>query len=345
MDQPDNPGRATFEFERMIGLVTAGALSQAIAVAAELGIADLLAGGPRSAAELAGSLACHAPSLHRLLRALASVDVCVEREDGTFALTAAGSLLGSDADGGFRSYMTWWGKYRWPVWGNLLHSVQTGERAAAVSRTAIGMMELDLDPAAAATFHGAMADVSGAVASGLVHGCNWAGVENLVDVGGGHGELLATILAAHPDMQGVLFDQPHASEGARRNFARAGVGARCAIVCGDFFEAVPQGADALLLKSIIHDWNDERSAVILGNCRKALGTGGRLILVEQVMPIRFAAFQQQHAAVQDLNMLVMLAGRERTSTEFGSLLSVAGFAVTTITPTALDYHIIEAVAI
>lgn len=331
--------------DRLMGLVASAAISQAMAVAAELGLADLLADGPRMADELARATGCHAPSLQRLMRALASADLCEEREDGSFALTAMGALLGGHAGHGLRSWAIWWGKYRWPVWGKLRHSVATGESAVGIGGATVGMRQLHQDPAAAAVFHRAMSERSRVVASAVVGACDFSGTKRLVDVGGGYGEMLAAILLAYPAMQGVLFDQAHAMDGARQHLARAGVIDRCELVPGDFFESVPGGADAYLLKTVIHDWNDEQSALILRNCRTAMAPRSKLMLVEQVMPERMTASPAHlRAAVHDLNMLVMLGGRERTASEFRNLLAAVGLLLTGITRTALDFNVIEATA-
>ena len=331
------------ESDRLMSLVASAAISQAMAVAAELGVADLLADGPKMAAELARATGCHEPSLQRLMRALVSADLCDEREDGSFALTAMGSLLRSDADNGLGAWVTWWGKYRWPVWGNLHHSVATGESAAGMGGVTVGMRELHQDPVAAAIFHRAMSEFTRVVARGLVGCYDFSGIRRIVDVGGGYGEVLAAILLACPAMQGVLFDLPHAMDGARQHLARAGVIERCEFVSGDFFTSVPGGADAYLLKTVLHDWDDAQCARILHNCRKAMPPHGKVLLVEQVMPERIqASLPHRRAAVMDLNMLVMLGGRERTAGEFRELLATAGLLVRGFTRTALDFNVIEA---
>lgn len=175
-------------------------------------------------------------------------------------------------------------------------------------------------------------------------GCyNFSGFRRIVDVGGGYGEVLAAILLAFPAMEGVLFDLPHTMDGARQHLARAGVIERCEFVSGDFFESVPGGADAYLLKALIHDWDDQQSARILGNCRKAMAVDAKMLLVEQVMPERMAASPAHlRAAVHDLNMLVMLGGRERTASEFRDLLAAAGLLLPGIKRTALGFNVIEA---
>lgn len=332
--------------EKLLGLLGGGAMSQVISVAAELGIPNLLARGPRMADELAGATGCHAPSLHRLMRALAAIEYCTELRDGSFALTAMGSLLQSDAVRHFCSYAIWWGRYRWPVWGNLLHSVKTGESARKLVSGTSGFEHLKDDTEAARIFNEAMAELTRVVAQGALRSYDFSGMRQIVDVGAGYGELLAAILGAYPEMRGVLFDLPHAIEGARRHLEQAGVIDRCDIVAGDFFESVPTGADGYILKTVIHDWNDEHSAAILRNCRKAAPRGARLLLLERIMPQRMKpSFHDQHVAVADLNMLVMFGGQERTTAQFRILLEAAGFTLTQITGVGLDFCLIEAAAV
>src|SRR5437867_6479661 len=206
----------------------------------------------------------------------------------------------------------WWGLYRWPAWGQLLHSVMTGESAVGVGAAMVGMKQLNDAPQAAPIFNKAMAELTRFVARGVLRAYDFSATERIVDVGGGHGELLGSILKAYPAMRGVLFDQVHAKEGAREHLVRAGVIDRCDIVTGDFFESVPGGADGYLLKTVIQDWNDESSTVILRNCRRAMAEHGKLLLIEQIMPRRATASGPHRPVVADLNMLVMLGGRQRT---------------------------------
>jgi len=332
------------EAERLVQLIASGAMSQALSVAAELRIADVLADGPKRSDEIADATGCQAPSLHRLMRALASLDLCSEREDGSFALTATGSLLRSDAVDSFRSVAIWWGRYRWPVWGHLLHSLKTGESSwKLVSQTA-GFEHLSRDAEVAEVFNQAMAGLTRIVSGAIVRAYDFSGVKRIVDVGGGYGELLAAILGAYPAMRGVLFDLAHAIEGARIHLEKTGVIDRCEFATGDFFESVPGGAEAYLLKTVIHDWDDERSGAILRNCRQAAGRDGRLLIVEQIMPERMEpSWPHRHVAARDLNMLVLLGGRERTASEFRALLEAAGLSVKRTVPTALGYCVIEAV--
>lgn len=328
----------------LLRLVNGNWMTQAIAVAAELGIMDLLARGARQAEELASATGCHGPSLQRLLRALASLGLCEEQEDGSFALTASGSLLQSDAPMSLQAYAVRYGQYQWPAWGKLLHSVKTGECARTLVDGTTGFEHLERDATMAATFHRAMTEITRLIARAVVPAYDFSGFRCIVDVGGGYGEMLIAILPACPAARGVLFDRPDALAGARQHLDNAGVADRCELVTGDFFESIPGGADGYLLKSVIHDWNDERAAAILKCCRDAMSREAKLLLVEYIMPERMEpSVLNRDAARSDLNMLVMLGGRERTASEYRSLLDSAGLSVTRIVPAALNFSVIEAV--
>lgn len=335
---------ASRKAREFIKLINDGAMSQAACAAAELGIADLLASGPKGVDELARASGCHAPSLHRLLRALASLDLCAERPDGGFALTALGSLLCSDAPHSLRSWTILCGKYLWPVWTNLLHSVRTGESARGLAGGAEAFDELERDARAALVFNRAMAELTSLIAAEVVRRYPFDGMRRIVDVGGGYGALLAAVLEAQPVARGVLLDLPHAIEGARNHLAASGLAERCEFVAGDFFESVPAGGDAYLLKAVLHDWDDERSCLLLRNCRSAIPRDGKLLVIERVVPDRFEACWLHHAiARMDLAMLVGFAGKERSEAEFRRLLAASGFKLTKVTATSLEYAVIEAV--
>jgi len=326
-----------------IKLINDGAMSQAVCAAAELGIADLLASGPRHAQELSRAVDCHAPSLKRLLRALASLDLCTEREDGAFALTELGALLRFNAPQSLRSWTLLCGKYLWPMWGNLLHSVRTGASARELAGGGNGFAELEHDEQAALVFNRAMAELTRFVAAEVVRCYSFDGMRRIVDVGGGYGALLAAVLHAQPGAQGVLLDLAHAIEGARTQLAASGLAERCQCIAGDFFESVPAGADAYLLKAVLHDWDDERVRLILRNCRNAIPRHGKLLIIERIVPARFEACWLHHAIARvDLTMLVGFSGRERTEMEFRGLLDASGFRLAGVTPTLLEYAVIEA---
>ena len=330
----------------LLEMIGASWMSKVIAVAAELRIADQLAAGAKSVGALAAATQCHPPSLHRLLRALASLDLCRELEDGKFALTPFGELLRADADQAVASWAVWWGKHHWPTWGNLLHSVKTGDSARNLATGQQGYAYIANDPSAAAVFNRAMVEVTRLIADDVVRVLDFSRATHAVDVGGGHGVLLTAVLRAHPNMRGTLFDLPHALEGAGALLSDAGVESRTERVAGNFFEAVPGGADVYLLKSILHNWDDEKCADILRNCRRAIAEHATLALIERIMPARMSVSKiNQAVARADLNMLVGLGGRERTAAEFTALLNAAGFRVTRIVPAGLEFSVVECVGV
>jgi hypothetical protein len=314
--------------------------SQAIHVAATLGIADLLEDGPRSADELAEATGTHAPALYRLLRALASVGVFTEQNDGRFALTPLAEHLRTDAPGSVRAWAVQIGQpYHWTSWAYLLHSIRTGE-AAFPKLHGTNVWEYRASrPEESAIFDAAMTGISAGAAEAVVGSYDFSEVGVLVDVGGGEGALFAAILKANPSLHGILFDQPHVVAGSGALLERMGVADRCEVVSGSFFDAVPDGADAYLLKSVIHDWDDAEAIQILGKCRAAVADTGRILVVE---PVIRPGNEPDPAKYMDLNMLVMLGGRERTADEFRSLLAKAGFRLADIVRAGgSTYHIIE----
>jgi len=327
----------------LLECVTSSWMAQAIYVAAELQIADLLAEGPRTSEDLAAVTGAHAPSLHRLLRALTTIEICREREDGSFEITPMGSLLGTDVPGSLRSWTIWWGTHLWWVWGCLLYSVKTGESARKLLTGTDDFKHIEQYPEAAAVFNQAIVELTRLTSESVVRIYDFSGLKRIVDVGGGYGELLISILRASLATSGVLFDLPHAIEGGKRRFKKAGLASRCEFLEGNFFESVPSGADAYILKSIIHDWDDKNCKLILENCRRAMVEGGRLLLVERVLPDRLEVLTDHQAVVRsDLTMLVAQGAKERTEADFRDLLSSAGFRVTQVLPIGMTFSIIEA---
>ena len=328
----------------LISLINSVWMSRAVFVAAELQIADLLAGGPKSADELARATDCHSPSLHRFMRALVSLTLCSERDDGSFELAPLGGCLRADAPDSVRSLALWSGRYLWPLWGSLLQSVKTGRSARSLVAGIDGFDDLEQDEEAATVFNRAMLELTRLVARQVTHAYDFAEMRRIVDIGGGYGALLAAVLEAYPDAHGVLYDLPHAIEGARAHLASAGLANRCELVGGSFFESAPVGADAYLLKSIVHDWDDERSVDILRSCRRAIPPSGKLLLVERMMPERFEASPRHRLFAQmELSRFVGHGGRERTEAEFRALLELGGFTLKRIIPTASEFNILEGV--
>ncbi len=323
----------------MMQLVTGYWLSQAVGVVARLGVPDQLVAGPRSTAELAQAVNADATALGRVLRLLASIGVLAEPEPGAYTLTPLGQTLRSDVPGSLRDFAIAETAYgHWQPWGRLLESVQTG---APQPRAALGMELWEWygqHPDEAAYFSRAMGNLAALAAHELVRLYDFSTARVVVDVGGAYGELLTTVLEAHPRLQGVLLDLPHVTAEADAVLAARGVRDRCTVVGGDFFAAVPAG-DVLLLKQIVHDWDDAHAVQLLRRCREALAPDGRMLLVEMVLP---ADNQPSPAQPMDLNMLVMLGGRERTEAEYRALLADAGFVLTAVTPTHAPFAVLEA---
>jgi hypothetical protein len=314
--------------------------TQAIFVAAQLGIADLLREGPKSSADLAQSVGADARSLYRLLRALASVGIFAQDADRRFALTPMAECLQADVPGSMRAWVLIMGSYGFPPWGELLHSVKTGETAFDHIH-GMGFFDyLGKHPEQGRLFDESMTNFSGPEIDALVSAYDFTGIGTLVDVAGGHGSLLSAILQANPSMRGVLADMPAVIEGARRHFEAAKLADRCTVAPINFFESVPPGGDAYLMKHIIHDWDDGRATTILRNCHRAMAGKGRLLLAETVM---VPGNDPEFGKWLDLAMLVYAGGCERTEVEYRDLLAAGGFRLTRIVPTQSPVSMIEAV--
>ena len=324
--------------DTLLQMTNAFQVSQAIYVAATLGIADLLEDGPRSVDELAQATGTHAPTLYRLLRALASVGVFIET-DGHFGLTPLAEYLRTDTPGSLRAFVRLIGQeYFWRSWGHLLHSVRTGEPAFGNLYGRSLWEYWAAHPEEDAVFNAAMTSLSSGVVDAVVRSYDFSGIGVLVDVGGGEGALLAAILAANPSLRGILFDQPHVVGSVGALLERVGVADRCEIVGGSFFEAVPAGADAYLLKSVIHDWDDDVTIEILRSCRAAMDDRGKLLVLERVVR---PGNDPDPAEFSDLNMLVIPGGQERTAEDFELLYDEARFELRNIIRTGSPYNIIE----
>jgi len=318
-------------------------MTQALYVAAELGIADLLSQGPRTSEDLAAATNSHPSSLRRLLQALSTFDICRELKDGRFEMTSMGAQLAVDHPLSLRSWVLWWSHALWPVWGHLLDSVKTGESARKLLGGTEGYEHLSHDPSAEMVFNQALVELTRLEVRGLVQAYDFSRFKRVVDVGGGYGELLISILESNPSASGVLFELPHAIEGARHRFEQVRLAGRCNFVAGDFFQSVPGGGDAYVLKNILHNWNREQCRRILENCRRAMGEEAHLILIEFILPERREVSTiHQRLSLEDLNMLVLRGGQERSEAEFRELLDSAGFDVVQIASTG-TLGVIEAV--
>jgi len=321
-------------------------VSRALGVAAKLGVAERLADGPLAADALARDTGTHAAALRRVLRLLASVGVFEEQVDGRFALNPLGDLLRDDAPESMKAMVTLFaGDVVQDSWKDLEYSVRTGEPAfMKEDPEATPFTVMGKNPEAAANFDRAMATFAPQTAAGVAAAYDFSGFGTLMDVGGGNGALLIGILRANPALRGVVFDQPHVAERARRNLDAHGFADRIEVVGGSFFDKVPSGADAILLKHVIHDWNDEQAAAILARCREALPPKGVLLIVEGVYPARIdASLESQGAAANDVNMLVCTGGRQRSEGEFRELYAASGFRLTRIVPTPARVSVIEGV--
>lgn len=326
----------------MMRMISGYFVSQALYVVAKLGVADLLRDGERPVEDLAAHTRTHAPSLHRFMRALASVGVFAETPGGEFALTPLADLLRADADGSLRDFAIFMNEdWHWRVWEQALHSVRTGEPAINHVYGMEAFPWFAANPEAAHVFDRAMTCLSRACIPAIVAAYDFSGVRTLADIAGGHGSLLAAIMRANPSVRGILFDQPYVLEGAPALLAAEGVEERCALVPGDFFASIPAGADAYLMKHIIHDWDEPRAQQILANVRDAMvADDARLLLVEMIIPERNAPHPGKW---QDLEMLLIPGGQERTAEEYRRLLEQSGFRLTRIIPTASPLGIVEAI--
>ena len=314
--------------------------TQMIHVAAKLGLADRLAWGPRRAADLAASVGAEPQALHRLLRALSALGIFAEDDTGAFALTPQAELLRSDAQGSLRDIaLLFGGDWLWQAYGSMLHSVRTGDPAFVKVHGQPLYGYLHEHPRAAAQFNAAMTSYSGHETAVILEAYDFAGARNVVDIGGGHGALLAGVLHAHPHLCGILFDLPSVVAGAAHLLAEAGIADRARRLSGDFFDEAPAGGDLYLMKSVLHNWDDIDARRILATCRAAMAPDARLLVIERVVP---AGNGPSEAKLFDINMLVAMGGRERTEREFGALFRDAGLSLERTLPTRSPLSIIVA---
>lgn len=330
------PAHARMQHMTVVGHVT----SEAIAAAAQLCVADELTSGPRHVDEIAKAVGADATSLYRLLRFLADVGVFEELEGRRFAANELGDVLRSDVPGSMRSWATAiavpWHRQ---MWGGLVAAVQTGEPAFEQVLGAPPFEYFNRHPDAGAMFAGWMTTLSSLWVVPVAVGYDFGPLATVVDVGGGQGALLSAVLAAHPHLQGVLFDQPPVVADAGPVLAEAGVADRCTVVGGDFFAAVPPGGDAYVLSSIVHDWPDAEAVQILANCRAAMDDGGRVLLVEPVLP---DTPEPSGAKLIDLEMLLVLDGPGRTVGELAELLRRADLRLSDVVAGDM-FSLVEAV--
>lgn len=325
----------------LMHLIAGKFVTQALAAAAELNVADQLVDGPKTAEEIAGAMGVHAPSLYRLMRALAGIGMLTHDDGDRFALTPVGHLLRSDLPGSFRAMAVLLGRpWHHIAWASLPHSVRTGESAFHKVYGVPHFEWLEANREEGTIFNEAMTSLTGVAADAVTRAYDFSRFAKIVDVGGGHGLFLSKILRSNPRTSGILFDLPHVAEGARRLLGNAGLSARCEVLCGDFFTSVPAGCDAYVLKHILHDWDDARCERILSQCRDAMASDGRVLVVEMVVPPPGVA---SFARLMDLEMLAISSnGKERTESELADLFAKAGLALARVVPTQSPYSVLEA---
>ncbi|HJR09583.1 MAG TPA: methyltransferase [Pyrinomonadaceae bacterium] len=322
-------------------MLSAPLVTQALRVVAELGVADLLAVRAQSVDELAAETGTHAPSLYRFMRALAGCGVFTETSGRVFELTPMAELLRADVEGSLRDFAIFMGAdWHWQVWGDAPYSARTGKVAWEHVYGKEVFPYFAEHAEAARVFDNAMTSLSKMVAKAVVEAYDFSSIAKLADIAGGHGSLLAAILRANPHLKGLLFDMPQVIAGAGHRLDAEGVAQRCELASGDFFRSVPTGADAYMMKHIIHDWDDARAISILKNCHSAMPEDGRLLLVEMVVP---EGNEPHFAKIQDLEMMLSPGGLERTEQEYRQLYAEAGFELTRIIPTASPMSVIEGV--
>jgi len=324
----------------MLQLITGYWISQAVGAAAKLGLADQLADGSRSASDVATSVKADTESVHRVMRMLASIGVFTMGPDERFGLTPLGDTLRTGVPGSMKNFaIAQTSPGHWLPWGQMSEAVRTGK---SMTMPTLGMELWDwysIHPEEGEFFNGAMGDLSAGVSGEVTNSYDFSGFNTVLDVGGAHGILLGAILRANPHMRGILFDLPHVTATAGDSLRAQGIEQRCTLVTGDFFASVPAGADIHVLKQIIHDWSDEECTTLLRNCHHALKPTGKILLVEMVIP---SDNSPSMAQAMDMNMLVLLTGKERTESQYRDLLTAAGFRMERVIPTHSPFSIIEA---
>ena len=326
---------------QMLQMIMGSWVAQAVGTTARLGIADHIAAGTRTAEEIAKRAEANPDAVFRMMRALASIGVFT-MSGNEFGLTPVGETLRSDVPGSVRWFaIAETDRAHWQTWGMFPRAVKEGRK---MSSEALGMEVWDYyreHPDDAEAFSRAMTSASDMATGAVLSSYDFSGAATIADIGGAHGALLQGILADNPQATGVLFDLPHVIEGAKAAIAKTNLGSRITTVSGDFFEGVPAGADIYLLKHIIHDWNDEKSIAILASVKKAMKPTSKVLVIDFALP-HDATPSIAHFV--DLNMLVMLDGRERTAEQFAALFAKAGLRQSRFIPTFAPVGIAEGVA-
>jgi len=328
--------------QQVLQVATGYMASSCLYAAITLNVADHLKDGPLTMAELAKATGANEEALYRVLRLLASLGIFAEVSPGQFGLTPAADLLRKDVAGSLRGMAVFLpDPLHYRIYGNVMHSLSTGAPAAEFTLGMPVFQYLEKDQAYSQVFNDAMTAMSAPVANAAIEVYDFSGIGLLVDVAGGHGELLMSILRACPSVKGILADLGHVVDGAKPRIASAGLADRMQAVACDFFQAVPAGGDAYIMKHIIHDWDDERASTILKNIATAMGTKkGKVILLESVLA---AGNTPDFGKFIDIEMLLFPGGRERTADEFRSLFERSGFHLTKIVSTKSPLSVVEAV--
>jgi hypothetical protein len=323
---------------RLLRIAEGFSPARAVQLAAELGVADLLVDGPRTAEQLATATETHEGALYRLMRALAAVGLFTEVEHGRFGLTSLGELLREDHPQSLKFWVVFQGMFN-GVYADSMHSIRTGEATVPEVFGRPLFDYLDEHPQHAAVFQAAMGQHSRVTGAALVDAYDFGAARLLVDLGGGDGSFLGTVLSAHTHMTGIVFDQPYAADAARKQIAASGLGDRCSFLGGDFLRDVPPGADVYMLKGVVHNWPDDQALMLLRNCRRAMeARDSRLLLIEWVVPPGDAFHPSKFI---DLSMLMVYGGRERTEEEYVELLARADLRIDRIAGTASTLNVIE----
>jgi hypothetical protein len=334
--QPQTPPAHTGILQLMNGAYVAGAVS----CLAQLGIPDLIEAASKSAEELARQIGANPQALYRLMRATASVGVLSEGPDGKFSQTPMSKVLRRDATPSLRAFATMTGReWHGRGWSHLEHCVRTGKQALDQIYGTHVFEFLKQHPEEGQIFNDAMTELSMIDGPAVAEAYNFEGIRSIVDVGGGHGLLLATILEKNPHLKGTLYEVPHVVEGAKDGPLKP-LMERCILASGDMFTSVPAGADAYIMKHIIHDWPDDLCLRILKACRKGVNSGGKLLVVDSVI---LPGNEFSPGKFLDLQMLIFPGGCERTEKQFRDLFAAAGWQLSRIIPTVASDSIVEAV--
>jgi hypothetical protein len=327
---------------KLLDLIQSHRVTAVIYVAARLGLAELLRDGPQPVGTLAKVTGADERALGRLLTALATIGICSHAGEDSYALTDMGACLDGAAERSIKGWVIFEAEMLTKSWGGMFDTIMSGKNAAELQGYANSFELMGKTPENVERFNAAMVDLTRLVTPEILRAYDFGRISHLMDVGGGAGELLGAIAQQNRNLRGTIFDLPRCAEPASRHLRRIGVSDRVEFVAGDFFKSVPAIADAIILKSVIHDWNDARSISILRNCREALPGSGKLLLVERLMPEKPAVTDEDKAyALSDLNMLRGPGGLERTQGQYRELLEQSGFVLAAIHP-AGRFNLIEA---